>query len=174
MIISWIFAFPLQPGWRLARNPMALHGLFMKQVMAVENPWSIYLQTLGNQFVEYESVLVDHSILAHALILLGCFLATNLPETHILWPSERILIFDLLIRGSEKQTYSLYIPQARMDFPLGRSNITLNKPTRHPWRRKKCVPWSFLPHHPKRRRYLWTAPGALGWFPIMVRLSEGP
>jgi hypothetical protein len=72
---------------------------------------------------------------AHALIPLdlsphqnvGCFLATNLPETHILWPSERIFIFDLLIRASEKQTYSLYSP-VLVDFPLGRSNITLNKP----------------------------------------------
>ena len=140
MISDWIFAFSLQPGWRLTRNPMAVHGLFMKQVMAVENPWNIYLQTLGNQFVEYESVLADHSIPAHACTCtnsfgsipspkcwLFSFLATNLPETHILWPSERIFIFDLLIRASEKQTYSLYSP-VLVDFPLGRSNITLNKP----------------------------------------------
>ena len=185
MISDWIFAFSLQPGWRLTRNPMAVHGLFMKQVMAVENPWNIYLQTLGNQFVEYESVLADHSIPAHACTCTNSFGSIPSPKcwlfsrnepagnTHFvaIWTNLHLWFAD---SGLWKTNIFPIFPSPG-GFPIGKIKHHLKQTqTRHPWHRKKCVLWSFLPHHPKRRRYLWTAPGAVGWFPIMVRLSEGP
>ena len=48
-------------------------------------------------------------------------------------------------------------------FPSPGGCPTGQSQTRHPWRRKKYVLWSFLLHHPKRRRYLWMAPGRVGF-----------
>ena len=154
MISDWIFAFSLQPGWRLTRNPMAVHGLFMKQVMAVENPWNIYLQTLGNQFVEYESVLADHSIPAHACTCTNSFGSIPSPKcwlfsrnepagnTHFvaIWTNLHLWFAD---SGLWKTNIFPIFPSPG-GFPIGKIKHHLKQTqTRHPWRRKKMRPVEF-------------------------------